>query len=109
MNEEILEKLRFPIGRFKPTRDISPDLIKEWVSTIEELPEKLRTLVSDLNDQQLDTRYRPEGWTIRQVVYHFVDSHISSFIRFKWTLTEDNPTIKTYESQAESKDILDDF
>lgn len=96
MNEDDLDKLRYPIGRFKPVSDISPALVETWISTIETLPGKLRTLVSGLSDKQLDTPYRPDGWKIRQVVHHLVDSHISSFIRFKWTLTEDKPTIKAY-------------
>ncbi len=96
MNEEVLEKLRYPSGRFKPVKNITNELIDEWISTIADFPAQLRSLVSHLNDEQLDTPYRPQGWKVRQVVHHLVDSHMSSFIRFKWTLTEDKPTIKAY-------------
>jgi len=44
----------------------------------------------------LDTPYRPGGWTIRQVVHHVADSHHNSYTRFKWALTEDTPVIKAY-------------
>ena len=60
----------------------------------------MRAAVAGLNDKQLDTPYRPEGWTLRQVVHHVVDSHINSYIRFRWTLTEDHPTIKAYEQTS---------
>lgn len=96
MNEDVLEKLRYPIGKFKPEKDITNDLIQGWISIINDFPARLRSLVSKLNDEQLDTPYRPQGWKIRQVIHHLVDSHMSSFIRFKWTLTEDKPTIKAY-------------
>ncbi len=56
----------------------------------------MRNAVEPLNEDQLNTPYRPDGWTVKQVVHHVVDSHMNSYIRFKWALTEDNPTIKAY-------------
>jgi hypothetical protein len=53
-----------------------------------------------LSDQQLDTAYREGGWTLRQVVHHIGDSHANCYIRFKLALTEDWPTIKTYDEAA---------
>ena len=93
---EDLEKLRYPIGRFEPPSAIDQEQIEKWISDIEALPAGLRRTVKRLTDTQLDTPYRPGGWTIRQVIHHLPDSHINSFIRFKWALTEDRPEIKTY-------------
>jgi len=95
MSEE-LEKLRYPIGRFEPPSRIGEGQIERWINDIEALPADLRGTVKGLTDAQLDTPYRPGGWTIRQVIHHLPDSHMNSFIRFKWTLTEDRPEIKAY-------------
>lgn len=67
---------------------------------IRRFPKKLRVTVKGLTDEQLDTPYRPGGWTVRQVVHHVADSHVNSYVRFKWTLTEDTPEIKAYEQEA---------
>ena len=91
-----LEQLRFPIGPFNCPKSITKAHIEEWITVLETFPNRLQQLVSQLNDEQLDTPYRPEGWTIRQVVHHLSDSHHHSYIRFKWALTEDKPTIKYY-------------
>lgn len=96
MDENELNKLRYPIGTYKAPKDISQENITQWIEIIEELPAKLDMLVRNLTDVQLDTPYRPGGWTVRQVVHHLPDSHVNSYIRFKWTLTEDKPTIKPY-------------
>ena len=95
MSEE-LEKLRYPIGRFKPPSPIDKDQVERWINDIEALPADLRRAVKGLTETQLDTPYRPGGWTIRQVIHHLPDSHMNSFIRFKWALTEDRPEIKAY-------------
>ena len=91
-----MEALRYPIGTFTPPETISDEKLKEWITILEVLPAQLRDMVSEMKDEQLDTPYRPEGWTVRQVVHHVADSHHHSYIRFKWALTEDNPTIKPY-------------
>lgn len=91
-----LEKLRYPIGRFQVPATIDENQIQAWIGEIEILPADLRRRVEPLSESQLDTRYRPEGWTIRQVVHHLPESHMNSFIRFKWALTEDSPEIKSY-------------
>ncbi len=77
-----------------------PSLHAEQIETLRRLPERLRSAVSGLNDVQLDTPYRDGGWTVRQVVHHFADSHANSYIRFKLALTEDAPTIKPYDEAA---------
>lgn len=100
MNEQELEKLRYPIGHFTPHEAVSDRQLSDWIAEMEALPTKLRDLVDNLSEGQLDTAYRPGGWTVRQVVHHLADSHHNSYIRFKWGLTEDTPTIKAYDEKA---------
>ncbi|MCG8608706.1 putative metal-dependent hydrolase [bacterium] len=91
-----MDDLRYPIGQFDYGYDISQEQVERWIDDIEALPAQLRKAVAGLDEAQLDTPYRPQGWTVRQVVHHVGDSHLNSFVRFKLALTEDNPTIKTY-------------
>ncbi len=93
-----LEKLRYPIGKFNPLQ-FSPTLLASWIQDIENLPELLTKAAKGLSETQLDTPYRPEGWTLRQVVHHIADSHMNAYIRFRWAMTEENPLIKAYEEQ----------
>ena len=97
MEEKELYELRYPIGRFSVPEEITTKQIKSYIKTIEEAPQKYRKAVQGLSEKQLDTPYRPEGWTVRQVIHHVPDSHINSHVRFKLGLTEENPTIKTYD------------
>lgn len=98
-NEETLEALRFPIGRFEP-RAISDEERAELISEIGRAPGLLRAAVEGLTDAQLDTSYRPDGWTVRQVVHHLPDSHMNSYMRFKLAIAEDRPTIRTYDEAS---------
>lgn len=91
-----LEQLRYPIGTFQRPDAITKAQLQEWIDTLDTIPEDLASLVLPLSDAQLDTPYRPDGWTVRQVVHHVSDSHHHSYIRFKWALTEDTPVIKYY-------------
>jgi len=91
-----INHLRYPVGEFSPQASYTASDIEQNISIIEQFPEKLKNTVSGLTDKQLDTPYRDEGWTIRQVVHHAADSHINSYTRFKLTLTESTPTIKPY-------------
>jgi DinB superfamily len=84
-----------PAGEFLAEENYGPQRRNEFIAVIEKAPVALRTAVSGLTDQQLDTRYR--NWTIRQIVHHVADSHVNSYIRFKWALTEEMPTIKAYD------------
>lgn len=88
--------LRYPIGTFNEPPVIRFEQINQWIKEIEEAPACLRIAVEGLSDTQLDTPYRPDGWTLRQVVHHIPDSHMNSYIRFKWALTEEEPTIRPY-------------
>ncbi|MFV0565273.1 MAG: YfiT family bacillithiol transferase [Flavobacteriaceae bacterium] len=91
-----LEQLKYPIGQFSPPQNIGYNDIKNWIETIKLFPERLKNEVANLSPDALEKTYRPEGWTITQIVHHCADSHMNSFIRFKLALTEDTPTIKPY-------------
>src|SRR5690348_8883524 len=88
---------RYPIGKFTYENPPSPEQRRELLANIEAAPAKLRAAVSGLSDKQLDTPYRPGGWTVRQVAHHVPDSHLNAYVRFRLALTEDTPVIKTYE------------
>lgn len=92
----MFEKLKYPIGKAVIPATITENNLLEWISIIENFPKRLEELVKDLSDNQLNTPYRLNGWTIRQVIHHCYDSHHNSYMRFKWTLTEDKPLIKAY-------------
>ena len=91
-----MEDLRFPVGKFHYDQSPSPGQKQAFLDEIAQTPNKLRSAVTGLTDPQLDTPYRPGGWTVRQVVHHVPDSHLNSYTRFKLALTEEEPTIKTY-------------
>jgi uncharacterized damage-inducible protein DinB len=112
--------LRYPIGRFKFPDSVTAEEREELITAIEAAPDGLRRAVSDLDDVQLSTPYRPGGWTVRQLVHHVPDSHMNAYVRFRLALTEDQPTIKPYAEDrwaqladataapvADSLDLLD--
>ena len=101
-----MNDLRFPIGKFSYAGAMDDKEKLKSIDEIAEAPSRLRTAVEGLSNSQLDTPYRPEGWTVRQVVHHVPDSHLNSYVRFKLALTEDEPTIKTYE-EARWADLAD--
>jgi hypothetical protein len=88
--------LRYPIGKFTYEGPLTEDQKQKYLADIEQGPTNLRAAVKGLSNQQLDTPYRPEGWTVRQVTHHVPDSHLNAYIRFKLALTEEEPTIKPY-------------
>lgn len=89
--------LRYPVGRYLPPTSVDAAWRARQIDKIAGAPAALRAAVSGLNDTQLDTPYRPDGWTVRQVVHHVPDSHMNAFIRIKMALTEERPTIKPYD------------
>jgi uncharacterized damage-inducible protein DinB len=91
-----MNDLRYPVGKFHFDSSMSQEQQQTSLHEIAETPTKLRAAVQGLSDAQLDTPYRPGGWTVRQVVHHVPDSHLNSYVRFKLALTEDAPTIKPY-------------
>ncbi|MFZ9003990.1 MAG: YfiT family bacillithiol transferase [Robiginitalea sp.] len=100
MKDNTNQKLRYPIGHFDVPERITDLLLHNWISDLKRFPDKLSDLVQPLDARQLDTPYRPGGWTIRQVVHHLADSHHNSYMRFKWALTESTPLIKVYDEKS---------
>ena len=92
-----MNDFRYPIGEFDRNYDTSPDARRERIETITNLPARVADAVAGLSEAQIETPYRPGGWTVRQTVHHIADSHANSLIRFKLALTEDEvPTIRPY-------------
>lgn len=92
-----LEALKFPIGKFLKPDLITKEIIDSAIFKIENFPTLVKTEIQNLDENDLQLKYRPNGWTILQVIHHCADSHINSYVRFKLALTENNPTIKPYE------------
>jgi hypothetical protein len=93
--------LSYPVGKFAGTLDattaVDPDRVAQDIAAIAAAPERFRSAVAGLDERQLDTPYRPGGWTVRQVVHHVPDSHMNAYIRFRMAVTEDSPVIKPYD------------
>ena len=98
-----MSDLQYPIGKFSVPSEISPQQRSQWIEEIAQTPARLRGAVDGLQELQLDTPYRPGGWTVRQVVHHVPDSHMNAYMRFKLALTEDAPTIKPYAEDLWAK------
>ncbi len=97
INKMELEMLKYPIGRFKKSEELDADMRYQMIANIKSFPQRLTGVVMELNEEQLNTPYRPDGWTVRQLVHHLADSHVNSYIRFRWALTEATPVIKAYD------------
>jgi len=99
--------LRYPIGKFEWIRPENEEQMAKrrvhYIDVLAKLPSDVRAAVKELSAEQLDTPYRPEGWTVRQVVHHVPDSHMNAYVRFKLALTEDNPTIRPYDEAQWAK------
>lgn len=91
-----MNDLRYPIGKFSYQEPLTEQQKLAYLEDIRQTPAKLRHAVSGLSQKQLDTPYRPEGWTVRQVAHHLPDSHMNAYVRCKLALTEDEPTVKPY-------------
>ncbi|MCC6725742.1 MAG: putative metal-dependent hydrolase [Saprospiraceae bacterium] len=91
-----MEHLKYPIGKFAMPESVTPEMRAAWIEKIAALPQQLEAALAGISEAQLDTPYRPDGWTIRQVVHHLADSHINAYCRLHLSLTEDAPTIKPY-------------
>ena len=91
--------LRYPVGEFQWPEDLTGSETRALMEQIEAAPANLRAAVAGLSEDQLDTPYRPGGWTVRQVVHHIFDSHLNSYVRMKLALTEDEPNIKPYDQE----------
>lgn len=95
-----MEDLRYPIGKFGVDPEVTDAKRRRWIEEIAGTPAALRAAVAGLSEAQLDTPYRPGGWTVRQVAHHLPDSHLNAYVRFKLALTEAEPTVKTYDEAA---------
>lgn len=102
-----MSDLRYPIGVFRYEGELGEDGRRRAIDHIEAAPARLRDAAQGLSPQQLDTAYRPGGWTVRQVVHHLPDSHMNAYVRFKLALTEEEPTVKLYDEArwAELADV----
>ena len=101
------EQLRYPIGRFQAPEKYYPEMQNEWIAAIEALPKWLDLCIENLDAEQLETPYRPGGWTVTQVIHHIADSHMNAYIKLKLALTEESPVIKPYDEKlwAELPDV----
>jgi uncharacterized damage-inducible protein DinB len=91
--------LRYPVGKFSPEPELNDVSRQNLIRQITEAPAKLREAIKGLTEEQLDTPYRPGGWTVRQVVHHIPDSHMNAYIRFKLGMTEQEPQVKPYKEK----------
>ena len=91
------QDLRYPIGKFERPETITESQRRAFIDVIAEAPVHLVSAVAHLTPAQLDTPYRPGGWTVRQLAHHIPDSHMNAYVRFKLALTESEPTIKPYD------------
>lgn len=110
MNSSLTNRLSYPIGKFVKPPTITKEHLQEWIEHIAQFPTDIESLTSELDAKQLNWVYRPNGWSIKQLVHHCADSHINSLCRFKLALTEDDPTIRPYyeDRWAELADALID-
>ncbi|HEV3219906.1 MAG TPA: putative metal-dependent hydrolase [Candidatus Acidoferrales bacterium] len=94
---------RYPVGKYEKKGPPNPEDRKRMIASLAETPAKLRAAVAGLDDKQLDMPYRHGGWTVRQVVHHVADSHMNAYIRFRFGVTEPDPTIKPYDENMWAK------
>lgn len=90
------EELKYPLGKFQKPETITPEILQDCIKEISSFPSRLSSEVKNLSEEQLNTEYRPGGWTVRQVINHCADSHMNGLIRIKLALTEEKPVIKPY-------------
>jgi DinB family protein len=93
----MIADLRYPVGKYEQKNVLAPNQRRDFIETLAQTPARLRAAIAGLTAEQLNTPYRPEGWTVRQVVHHLPDSHMNAYVRFKLALTENEPAIKPYD------------
>jgi hypothetical protein len=98
-----MEHLKYPVGKFQPKNEYTFEETKKHIEVLRAFPDLLKNTLSDITGDQLETCYRPGGWTAREVIHHISDSHSQMFFRLKWILTEDTPTIKPYFEERWAK------
>ena len=100
MDSSTLESLKYPLGHWTKPEVLTDEEQQQAIRRLAALPETLRRVVQNVSDSHADQPYRPGGWTIRQLIHHIADSHVNFYIRVKLALTEDTPTVKTYDQDA---------
>jgi hypothetical protein len=95
-----MSDLAYPISRFQRPDSLTDAQRRAAIDSIAGTPERFRAAVTGLDQRQLDTPYRPGGWTVRQVIHHVPDSHMNAMTRFKLALTEEHPSVKSYDEAA---------
>ena len=100
---QTMDHLKYPTGQFSYQAGYSDAERQRKKEIIRSYPERLANALENITDAQLDTHYRSEGWTLRQVIHHVADSHMNAYIRFKWALSEDQPVIKAYNEKEWAK------
>lgn len=100
MDTDTLENLKYPTGRFAPPENYDTDGRDNFIKDLANLPGQLKQETYGLSEEQINTPYRENGWTVRQLIHHIADSHMNSYARFKLGLTENKPTIKPYDQDA---------
>lgn len=98
-----MEELKYPIGKFKNPGAFDESKLQTFKEDIKALPQQLKDAILNQDAALYEKRYRPDGWTVRQVIHHISDSHVNSYIRYRWTLTEDTPMIKAYDQSLWSE------
>eukprot|EP01136_Pigoraptor_vietnamica_P006080 Opistho-1_new@38577 len=91
-----LEKLKYPIGKYEPPTEFTAEQMNLWIAALASLPQEIAECTANLDEDALAKVYRPNGWTVKQVIHHLADSHINAYTRVKLTLTEENPIIRPY-------------
>lgn len=104
-----MDSLRYPIGQFTAVENPTEEQREQFIESIAEIPDKLRQAIDGLNVEQLNTSYRPGGWTLQQVVHHLADAEMNAYIRFRRGLTEEQPLAGTFREDlwAELNDYMD--
>lgn len=94
-----MSDLWYPIGPFQAKSSLTPPDRRNYISQLAEIPVRLRAAIENLTPEQMDTPYRPGGWTVRQVIHHLADASLNWYVRTKLALTEDEPLIKPYDEK----------
>lgn len=104
-----MQNLKYPIGQYSYPESVDEAQLKTWIDSLESFPQALIAVTSALTEEQLETHYRPGGWTVRRVIHHLADSHVNAYTRIKLTLTEENPIVRPYNEEvwAELPDAKD--
>ena len=110
MTKDTIDVLKFPIGIYTPNKNPDTETLQKSIKEIAEFPVLLEKTVKDSSVKELNFRYRPNGWKVKQVIHHCADSHMNSYIRFKLALTENKPFIRPYfeDKWAELNDSKND-